>query len=180
MSAALKEVILLTASYYQRTLSAGVLSMYVEDLEDLPTGEVITAYKTYRRNPKNVHFPLPAQIRGLVRPEVDAESAAREIAARITAAIPKYSWYNGPGAREYVGERGCGIIERQGGWAYLCEHHGLTIDPTAFQAQVREQAKADLKYSPESMAKAIGLAPGIRPGIQSIGEIMGANLTERV
>lgn len=171
----LKETIILTASYYGRTLSEPVLNMYADDLQDLPVDLVIEAYRRYRRNPKNTQFPLPAQIRGIVAPEVDPDSAAREIAARITAAIPKFGWCNSNEARAYIGEVGWAVVERQGGWMYLCQHHGLELDPTAFQAQARELAKSQIVHSPAGMAKAIGLwlAPGTRHGeLQSIKEIM--------
>lgn len=176
MSAALKEVILLTAMYYGRTISEPVLNMYVDDLEDLSIPDVIEAYKTYRRNPKNSQFPMPAQIRGLVAPEVDPDSAAREIAARITGAVVKFGYANAPQAKTFVGEHGWAAIERSGGWHYVCTNLGVSIDPGVFQAQIREQVKSDLKFTPTQMGKAIGiaLAPNIKRGeLQSIGEIMG-------
>lgn len=173
MNKALLETIITTASYYGRTLSEPVLRMYLEDLADLPAPAVIEGYKTWRRNPKNVHFPLPAQIRGIVSPGIDPESAAREVAARITGAITKHGWSNQAKARESIGEVGWAIVERQGGWMHLCQNHGVTIDPSSFQAQAREQAKSLLTHSPEAMAEMIGLAPGVKRGeMQSIGEIL--------
>ncbi len=170
MSQSLKELIVLTASYYGKTLSAPLLEMYVDDLSDLPTDQVALAYRAYRRNPKNTQFPLPAQIRGVVAPELDPDSIAREVAARITAAIPKYGYANSIDARAYIGEIGWSIVERQGGWPYICERHGVSIDPTAFQAQTRELAKSDLKFSPEAMAHAIGIQ-----GAQRSGELAPAS-----
>lgn len=154
---ALKETIILTASYYNRTLSPQVLSMYVEDLDDLPPGEVIAAYRSWRRNPKNTQFPLPAQIRGIVSPEVDPDSAAREIASRIVGAITTCGWSNPSGAKEFMGEIGWEIVQRFGGWLHLCENHGMSIDPGQFMAQARDLAKSQIQFSPSAMSAAIGI-----------------------
>lgn len=173
MKQALLETIINTASYYGRTLSEPVLRMFAEDLEDLPISQVIEGYKSWRRNPKNTQFPLPAQIRGLVAPEVDADSAAKEIAGRITGSVTKFGWNNSQKAREFIGETGWAIVERQGGWMHLCENLGRTINPSAFQAQTREQAKSSLTFAPEAMAHAIGIASSVQRGeIQSIGELL--------
>jgi hypothetical protein len=166
-------VIAATAVYYGRQMSQDVLSMMLDDLEDLKAFEVKRAYGEYRRNPKNRQMPLPAQIREMLEPQIDPDSAAREIAARITAAIPKFGWCNGADARVYMGEVGWSVIERQGGWSYVCQHHGLDLDPSSFQAQVRELAKSTLVHNPEAMATAIGLAPSAKTGeLQSAGEVL--------
>jgi hypothetical protein len=155
--AKLKETIILTASYYGKALSEPVLAMYVDDLSDLPTGDVIAAYRDYRRNPKNVHFPLPAQIRGIVQPVVDPDSASREVAARINGAIVKFGSWRGEDARAYIGTVGWSIVESYGGWSALCENHGLSIDPGQFLAQARELAKARIIHSPTAIANVIGI-----------------------
>ncbi len=161
------ELMAIMSAYYGKDLRPQVLSLMLDDLDDLSGMAVMSALTAYRRDPKNRTFPVPAQLRSIVAPEMDPEAAAREIAARITAAIPKFGWANGLEAKAFIGDRGWGIVERQGGWRFLCEHHGLTIDPTSFQAQIREQAKADLKYTPQAMAQAIGLAPA-SPDIRAL------------
>lgn len=162
MIQALKEAILLTAGYYGRQISDPVLAMYVEDLQDLNVGKVIRAYADWRRNPRNTAFPLPAQIRGMVEPQVDPLHAAQEIAARITHAITKFGHPCGQEAREYIGPIGWAIVNRQGGWGHLCKYHGITIQPTAFQAQARDLAVSMLKYPVSAMNEAIGLPPGLQ------------------
>lgn len=171
----LTQTLAMYAAYYRIRLDDEVVRMYAEDLADLEFQTVRDALSKYRANPKNRTMPLPAMIREQLDPEVDPESAAREIAARIQAAIPKFGWPNGPDARKFIGEVGWGIVERQGGWAYICEHHGVTLDPMVFQAQVREQAKAALKYSSQAMEEAIGILPAgnVRPGLQSTSELFG-------
>lgn len=172
MKQALKEAIVLTASYYGRTLNEAVLNMYIEDLEGIPINQAIAAYRDWRRNPKNTSFPLPAQIRGMVCPELDAESASRELAARISGAITKFGWCNAKEAQIYIGPVGWGVVETYGGWSHLCQNLGLSIDPTVFQAQVREQLKVRLLHS-HIKDQAFQLGEAVRAGdIEKINKLM--------
>jgi len=157
MSSKIKEAIHVTARYYGRTVEDDVLLMMAGDLADLPESQVIDAYHAYRRNPKNKTMPYPAQIREIIEPVVDVDSAAREIAARINHAIVKFGWCNAKYAEGYIGSVGWSIVERSGGWNYICENHGVVLDPGVFSAQVREIAKSQLKNESESIAKMIGL-----------------------
>lgn len=171
----LREVIILTASYYSKPLSGEVLEMYAEDLADLPAAKCIEAYQLYRRNPKNVHFPLPAQIRGLVAPaeHISAESKARETAGRICGAVAKYGWNNWAEAKVYIGAEGWEVIRRQGGWQHVCENLGTNINPTAFQAQIRDMLLGAFQYGLTAIEDSIGVLPeSRRGGLQPIGNIM--------
>lgn len=135
-----KEIIILTASYYGKALSEPVLEMYAEDLEDLDPALVVNAYKTYRRDPKNKSFPLPAQIRDIVEPEPTPESGGRDIASSIQCAIVKYGYSNESLARQFIGPQGWDVVQRWGGWSHLCTNMGVSIDPGQFYAQVRDFA----------------------------------------
>lgn len=141
----LKEVITLTAAYYGFNLRPEVLLMYVEDLADYPENDVIAAYQSYRKNPKNRVMPLPAQIIGLLNPELSPDAKAIEVANRIRSAIGKYGWPNPNDARAYIGELGWKVVERAGGWNYICENHGLDLNPLTFFAQSRDSAKSILE-----------------------------------
>lgn len=156
----LRGTLALYAAYYRQQLPDAVVVMYAEDLADLDFATVSAALRAYRANPKNRTMPLPAQIREMLEPQVDPESAAREIAARITAAIPKFGWCNSQEARAYIGEVGWQVVLDQGGWMHICQHHGLEIDPSVFQAQARDLAKSRLVHNPQAMAKVIGLPSG--------------------
>lgn len=147
------------AGYFRQQIADEVLIMYADDLADLNFVDVKNALDSYRKNPKNRMLPMPSQIREVIQPVVDHESAAKEIAARITHAITKYGWSSGDKAKEYIGPIGWGIVNKQGGWMHLCENHGLTINPTSFQAQARDLAVAALKYPEAAMNQAIGLPP---------------------
>lgn len=167
------QMLAMYAAYYRLKLDDQVLKMYAEDLSDLDYSEVTAALSSYRKDPKNRVMPLPAMIRERLEPQVDPESQAREIAARISGAVVKFGWCNGTAAREFIGETGWRIVETRGGWSNLCQNLGTTIDPTAFEAQVREQAKAQVKFGEPALRNSLGIAPGARGGeLQSVGEIM--------
>lgn len=152
-----RQIILATANYYGRQMSEDVLEMYAEDLADLPPGEVIAAYKAYRRDPKNRAMPLPAQIRELVTPEafISPEVQAREIAARIVGAITSFGWCNGRAAQEYIGPVGWNAVLRQGGWRNLCENTGVNISPTTLQAQLRDQIEGEIRFGGRAIEAAV-------------------------
>lgn len=161
MNADIMQAIVVTAEYYGRQLSEPVLRMYTADLSDLPPHKVLAGYAQYRRNPANRTFPLPAQIRELVNPEefVAVEAQAREIAARVVGAVPKFGWNNVRGARSYIGEIGWGIVERQGGWQHICENLGTRMNATTFQAQVRDQADSSIRYGTTAIEQKLGALP---------------------
>jgi hypothetical protein len=174
MSQAIKRAIVMTAEYYGRQLSETVLEMYAEDLADLPADRVCVGYQQYRRNPTNKTFPLPAQIRELVAPEqfVAVETQAREIAARIMGAIPKFGWANPKEAQVFIGPEGWACVSRAGGWRYLCENTNARQAPM-MQAQFRDQLEGSLRYGTHAVEKSIGALPSSEArGLESAGDIL--------
>jgi VCBS repeat-containing protein len=133
--------------YYNRQMSKQALQMMVEDLSDLSFTEVNLAMTTYRRDPKNFTFPLPAKLRDIVNPSQSIDGMANEAASRIRSAIGKFGWPNPQQAKEYVGELGWLVVERSGGWQYVCENHGVDLNQLTFHAQARDQAKAVIESS---------------------------------
>lgn len=152
MTQKLKEIILLHASYYRQTMSPEVLTMYVADLADLEISEVIAAYDSYRRNPKNKTNPLPAQIREIIEPQVSDRSAAEALTSQIIAGIKKHDVYFYPGDAAY-GPAGASLVRRRGGWVRLCNEF-WNCDATMFRAQMRDELEANIKYSPELVERA--------------------------
>lgn len=140
------EIIILTASYYRIPLSEPVLAMYCEDLEDLPSEEIIAAYKAFRRDPKNKTMPLPAQIRDMIAPTPNPDAEARELLGRIKTAITQFGWNQGDAARPYIGEVGWQLVTDQGGWFNLCCSDFLTND--SMQAQARNRLIDIVHYGP--------------------------------
>lgn len=174
----LREIIVLTHHFYHRgqPLLDEVVEMYVGDLADLDQAEVLSAYERWRRNPANRVAPLPAQIRELVNPEefVAVESQAREIAARIVGAVPKFGWNNAARARMYIGEAGWELVERQGGWQYICENLGHRINAATFQAQLRDLAEGSLRHGSHVIEQSIGALPErrARGELKSMADIL--------
>jgi hypothetical protein len=162
MSHELKKAIVLTLGYYGRSAMDEVIQMYVDDLADLDPRKCIAAYSRWRSNPANRTFPLPADIRVLVNPEeyVAPEAQAREIAGRVVGAAVNFGHTNAKKAQVYIGPVGWSIVQRYGGWLYICENLGCNFDVTTFQAQFRDQAEALLRYGPEAMDRAINTMPG--------------------
>lgn len=149
--------------YYQYPLQDAVVEMYADDLSDLSFNETIHALNEYRLNPKNNRVPLPGAIRALVIPIVDDDSIAREAASRIISAIKKFGWPSPTEAKEYIGELGWRIVERNGGWSALCENL-MENQIGIFQAQARDLAKTQVQFS---RADRLDEAPGL-PGSKNV------------
>ncbi|CAB4152809.1 hypothetical protein UFOVP610_29 [uncultured Caudovirales phage] len=141
----IKEIIILTANYYSKTLNSQVLEMYVEDLADYETSKVIEAYKKYRKDPKNKFFPLPAQIIEIINPTVSKEARSQDVAARIRESVSRFGHSNAKEAQMYIGSEGWNIVRRFGGWSYICQELGSSISVDTFYAQCRELAKSDIE-----------------------------------
>lgn len=160
-------------AYYRTKLDDQVLLMYAEDMADQDFNRVNEALQAYRRDPRNRVMPLPSMILALLDPQVDPEAAARAVAGRIAGAVVKFGWCNEDKARAFIGETGWRIIDTRGGWMHLCQNLGVTIDPTAFEAQVREQAKGAFKYGDFAIAQALEIRAGTKTGeLQSVRDIM--------
>jgi hypothetical protein len=162
------------AAYYRVKLEDHVLRMYADDLSDLDFGTARGALEQYRKNPKNKFMPMPAQVREILDPQVDADAAAKEIASRIMAAIPKFGSWRRDEAFAYIGPIGAEIVGRYGGWQRLCENLGDSLDVGTFQAQARDIARAQFQYGPGAIEQAV-LNPAShepRGQIQSAKEIL--------
>lgn len=147
----LKKGIVYMAAYYGRDLKDGVVQMMASDLEDLPYKEVAAAYQAYRRNPKNKTMPMPAEIRGMIQPIVNHDAKARDVASRIPHAITRFGHSNPEEARAYIGEVGWDIVQSSGGWSYLCQNHGVNIDPGQFMAQTRDRLRDRFEYGKDAI-----------------------------
>lgn len=163
-------VIALTASYYGKDLSSDVVGMMLDDLSAFNAHDVVEAYKTYRLDPKNTYFPLPAKIIGILKPSVDDRSIAMNLAKRIEKAIRHHgnSWPMGVlrktenGLERYfegggyawpsfekavlseLGEVGFEVV-RSYGWAALEENY-FNSERGVFFAQLRDLTESILKH----------------------------------
>lgn len=146
-----KQIYIKLSAYYQRPIDDAILVMYCEDLADLPFDRVELAFQNYRRDPKNTNLPLPAKLRAMVEPNHDTDALAIEAASRIVRAVSKFG-YPSPGeAREFIGELGWRVVERTGGWGYVCENLGTEISLTTFQAQARDLCRATINIAKTGM-----------------------------
>lgn len=136
------------SAYYQVQLQDHVLEMYAEDVEDLSFRDVMAALTAYRRNHKNVRVPLPAAIRAIAKPEISDEVLAIEATSRVSYAIKSFGYSNQADAKAYIGGLGWHVVERCGGWLFVCQNLGThVLNIGTFQAQFRENAKAQLQLS---------------------------------
>lgn len=141
-----------TAQYYGREFKKEVLAMMVSDLEDLSATAVLEALNAYRRDPKSKTFPLPAQIRDLISPEINPEAEARELLGRVKSAITQFGYMQGESARNYIGDTGWQIVRDAGGWLNLCNSDFLVND--SMQAQARNRLIDVVKYG-EKLSAAV-------------------------
>lgn len=135
----LKTIIVTTGMLFGKEYTDETLLMIVEDLSDLNFHQVSEAYKHCRSDHRRKQAPFPAEIRNMLHPIELDEDEAREAAARIIAGVSKFGWPNQTAAREFIGELGWCVVERQGGWQTICAE--LTDENVGMlQAQFRELA----------------------------------------
>lgn len=126
------------AQIYGRDITKAALSLMLDSIADLDPREVERVLHDWAGKSKLNRHPSPAEVRELVCPEADPKHLAVEAAARVVAAVAKFGWNNLADAREYIGALGWRAVERLGGWQYLCENLGVTLQVTTVQAQVRD------------------------------------------
>jgi hypothetical protein len=124
------------AIYYRETLSPIQLAMYAEDLSCLTPEQLAKAVKTYRQNPQNKFFPIPAALIAVIRPVETELDDGQDIASRVIGAVAKFGSYQGEKAREYIGEVGWECVKRMGGWVGICSELTEENKGTLF-AQIR-------------------------------------------
>lgn len=139
-------VIAYTAQYYGKDFKKEVIAMMLSDLDDLSMAAVLEAYNRYRKDPKSKFFPLPAQIREIVSPQISIDAEARAIVSRIIQSITRFGYCNGKEARLFIGEVGWSLVKEQGGWSYICENHGRNLNPGVFEAQLKQRAVDKVQY----------------------------------
>ena len=139
----IKKRIVNAATYYNKPMNTEIVEMYMNVLQGFDYGEVCDAINRYAMKGKFM-FTV-ADLVAIMRPEPDEDAIAREVASKITKAITKFGWSNSSDAREFIGELGWKVVERKGGWNYICQNHGHILDSTTFEAQSRELVKTEIK-----------------------------------
>lgn len=130
------------AGAFNININEATIGWYYQALQHLDPEKVYTALKQYGRTTKQKSLPTPAHIEELINPKVNQESEARDAASRIVYAISKFGYTNSNDAKNYIGELGWLVVERFGGWGYLCEKLGAELQLTTMFAQMRDVAMA--------------------------------------
>ena len=167
-------VIVSTHRYYSAPIDKDVLKMHVDDLSDLDFVDVCSAYQSYRRNPRNIRSPLPAQIRDIITPaenrERDDSDDGRFVAANILRAVSSIGPYRTKDAKEFLGELGWEVVCHLGGWELVCQTTNSDSLPIQ-QAQWRELAQTLARRSRSGISKT---SPRLTNSnqMQSLGDIL--------
>lgn len=125
--------------YYREALTPGQVAMYSHDLMALDPEQLAQAIDTYRNDPRNDRFPLPAKLKARVGLAISPEDAAIQISGRILGAVAAIGPYRPQEAREAIGEIGWHVVQAEGGWQTICEIK--TDDIPIRKAQWRNMAR---------------------------------------
>lgn len=109
------------SAYYRASVTDEVLEMYADDLMDIDPEKLKIAFLSIRRNPKIKFMPLPAEIREICCPVITNQNIAVDSVGKIIQAIADFGWCNENKAREFIGDIGQYLVERNGGWKKVCE-----------------------------------------------------------
>lgn len=139
----------MTALFYGVEIEQNRLTMILNYWEstNIAPPTIIAAYKRFMEESKNQRFPPPAEIMSIIRPKADAHDIGVVTAAKVVQAVSKFGYNNQEDAYAFIGPAGVDAVRRFGGWLYICENLGVTIDVTTFQAQVREITKSEIKLN---------------------------------
>ena len=138
----IKKLLIGLAEYFEKALTPGQLSMYSEDLEEFTLEEIGLAIQAVRRNPAQKFFPLPASLREEI--VGNARDEALEASNRILEGMTRFGYTNPERAKQFIGELGWRVVEREGGWQYLCQRV-QGDDLPILKAQWRELAAATIR-----------------------------------
>lgn len=187
-----KEKIFLTCLAMGKELPHAVITMFGEDLKDLPFEATMKAIDNYRRDGKNKFAPMPGQIRDMVLPKVEDKDQARDCAILILKAVSRrgYYWAGGsmmdgklcfegnagvfheafePACKQYCGDLAWEVIQRFGGWARLCEV-AHDSQETTLLAQLRDLAESLQK---KARAGSLDQVPGLPSSQNSVPQLEG-------
>ena len=187
-------------------LDETTLDLYERHLGPLGFRQVAFAIEDIAANRKtNEPFPSIREIREKIHPEVSNRSVADDVANRLIAAFKKHgsNWGAGyyreqghyfeartsEGLKNFdtfqeaffaeVGEVGWQTVQRMGGYSSVCGEWGMSENPSAFRAQLRdmvqsiiEQAKAGKLHTPPALPEPQNKNLLENKGPQSIGHIL--------
>jgi hypothetical protein len=170
------------ARVFDRTLEGETIAFFARVLLNrLSADEACEAIAKWCAT--QARWPAPANIIGMVHPQVEARDEAAELVQRLRATIARrgYTWestyrYDGYDSIDEaimaeLGDEGLAIVQRCGGWAAFCREWGGENGDTSARAQLRGLCEAALKNTAASPALAL---PAKRTqGLEHISGILG-------
>lgn len=141
----------LTCKLYMASPDLDLIYMMVDDLKNYPVDLVLNALEVYRLNKANKHFPKSCDIIEILEPRESTNSIAVQSAGLVLKAVRAFGYTNPRGAREMVGEAAWDAVNKYGGWDYICQNLGTTINVATFQAQIREVCKSTLEKNQNAL-----------------------------
>lgn len=146
---AIKKILIGHMQVWGETFTAERLVIYSRVLSQFTAEQVEAAFKLILQDPKQLRFPLPAQILEKIRPTLSCEDAAQELLARCIGAVSRFGYYDADGARQYLGEDVWRALPGDQGWQEFCSSGdedvgGLPIGVA--RAQLRDRISSQLRH----------------------------------
>lgn len=136
------------AAMFGKDISIQSLKMMLNAVDHLDFEKTNQALDKWVKTTKLGRHPYPSELITLVSPELDESDIAKIIAGKIQEAVSKFGYSNYNDAMTFVGPLGKKVVDRFGGWSYLCENLGLNIQIGTFIAQARDMI-ISLQKTPE-------------------------------
>lgn len=157
------------AEYYAYPITENQVKMWAEDIQEYNLMDLKRAFMAYRKDKNNNFIPRPNQIIQLLEPEISPRALADEAAGRIYQAITLCGYDNSNGAKEFIGELGWRVVEREGGWVSICRTCSEQNKGTT-KAQWRDMALSIIERSKYGLADIPPALPS--PGLKKLSESM--------
>lgn len=142
------ELLKLALFFRDDKLTKQHFDLYANTLKDSSIEDIKYCVNEYCRDPKNTFFPIPPTkiLKYLEKIQLDSNSIAVEISSKILQAISKFGYANETSAKNFIGEKGWRAVSRFGGWSYVCQEVGVSINQTTLLAQLREVLKSSINF----------------------------------
>lgn len=126
------------AQMFSKELNQVALKMMLDSVNDLDAEKTCLALEKWVSTTKLGRHPFPSELRDMVNPILDPEAKGKLAASRVIEAVSKFGYTHPEAAKEFIGDLGWQAVKRFGGWQYICENLGVTLQQLTFQAQVRD------------------------------------------
>lgn len=172
MKANIARIVIGLAEYYDKTLNANQLEMYVEDLSVLTEDQLSSAVKLYSTNPENVFFPLPSKLLAIIKPPMNEKDEAQEVSNLIMSCVLKCGYTNPETAKQKMGDLAWQVVQQFGGWKHLCETC-TNENEGMLRAQIRGLAES---VSKRARRGEIGVIPALPSSSIEIKQLVNSTM----